>query len=245
MKTHVMLLTALFAALSVFTACTNYGTEKEFNGVQLFYTDAVSEAEADALGEYLTQSGFADGEKKTVQLTKEGDTFQFRMVVVDNYKEIDNYESIFSYTARNISELVFDNKPVELHACNDKLETLEVFEMSEYLGESITAHGVQLYYSENISEELAVDFLDYLKESGFADGDAKTVQLERYDDMYIFKIIVDADVIESHELDEAFYTYAQMLSENVFDNNLTEIHACNNNFSPIGIFSSQEQINTF
>ncbi|MCB9268936.1 MAG: hypothetical protein H6561_05135 [Lewinellaceae bacterium] len=45
-------------------ACGDLGTEKNYNGTQLFYTSDITDAEADKVGEYLVSSGFADGQEK-------------------------------------------------------------------------------------------------------------------------------------------------------------------------------------
>ena len=113
----IFLLTLLFATVLI-TACSSHGKEKDFKGVQLFYTDAITEAEADSLGSFLEFSGFADGTEKTVQITREGDVYQFRMVVVDDYDAEEGYEAMFRIFARDLSENVFRGKKVELHACN-------------------------------------------------------------------------------------------------------------------------------
>ena len=66
-----------FIVLFGFTGCTgsSFGTEKMFNGTQLFYTENITENQADILGAYLITAGFADGDEKTVQLNKSGNTF--------------------------------------------------------------------------------------------------------------------------------------------------------------------------
>ncbi|MFI5172324.1 MAG: hypothetical protein ACHQFW_08025 [Chitinophagales bacterium] len=108
----------------VLTACSNYGTEKEFNGVQLFYTSSITEAEADSLGNYLIAAQFADGEKKSVQLNKDGDTYEFRMVVKEGYDTNDEFFAIAQAFASELSAGVFHGSPVEVHLCDDQLETL-------------------------------------------------------------------------------------------------------------------------
>jgi hypothetical protein len=62
MKKYMKLL-LMFTMLStlIYSCSSGYGKEKKFNGVQLFYTSKVTEAQADKLGKYLISGGFADG----------------------------------------------------------------------------------------------------------------------------------------------------------------------------------------
>lgn len=121
----------LVAAVTVSGCDLNgYGTKLEFEGNDLYYTEAVDEAEAQKLGEFLVEQKFFDNSKRrSVQLNKDGDVYQFRMVVVEDYKSRKEvYPTAFRALATMISQKVLDGKKVEFHACNNKLETLEVLQ---------------------------------------------------------------------------------------------------------------------
>ena len=128
MKNFCFPLLALTATLLV--GCSDYGKEKTFNGVQLFYTTEITDAEADKLGEYLVESEFADGEEKTVQITKTGSTYDFKMVVKKGLEQDQEYAVVFKQFAADISKNVFNDAQVDLHACDENLETLRVYPMS-------------------------------------------------------------------------------------------------------------------
>lgn len=111
----------------VLSSCgTNHGKEKNFDGVQLFYTDAVTEAEADALGAYFISNEYANGEKKTVQLNKTDKTYQCRMVMRKEFEKNQKNISLFKAVAASLSVNVFKGAPVEIHICDDQLETIQV-----------------------------------------------------------------------------------------------------------------------
>lgn len=128
MKNFYLTLLVLSSVLLV--GCGDYGKEKVFNGVQLFYTADITDAEADKLGEFLVESEFADGEEKTVQIAKTGNTYEFRMVVKKGLENDQEYATVFKQFAADISKNVFNNAPVDLHACDEMLETLRVFPMA-------------------------------------------------------------------------------------------------------------------
>ena len=119
-----MIATALLVTVS---ACMqNWGTRLEFNGGELYYTSSVTLEEATRLGEYMVESGFYDGNEKTVQLTKTGATYEFRMVIMEGLDEDQEYIFIAGMYALELSRKVFDGSPVDIHLCDVQLETLRV-----------------------------------------------------------------------------------------------------------------------
>jgi hypothetical protein len=102
---------------------------KKFNGTQVFYTASITENEADILGAYLISSGFADGKTKTVQLNKSKNTYEVRMVVIDGYEQDQEYKNLVKTYASEIAENVFKGSQVDIHLCNDKLQTIVVIPM--------------------------------------------------------------------------------------------------------------------
>lgn len=97
-----------------------------FNGGDLYYTARVTEAEAKKLGNYLVKEKFFDGNQKTVQLTKDDGTYQFRMVVVRDGEKGPNTVATFTSVCQELSENVFNGARVVIHLCDDHLKTLRV-----------------------------------------------------------------------------------------------------------------------
>jgi len=101
----------------------NYGTELTFNKGQLFYTSSVSKEEAKKLGKYLVEQDFFDGNEKTVQLNKAGNTYQFRMVAKKGVEKDPVIIPSMKQFCRELSWNVFDGARVEIHLCNSLLIT--------------------------------------------------------------------------------------------------------------------------
>ena len=115
-----------FLLVTIFIGCGDHGTLLEFNGGELYYTSVVSEREAYRLGEFLVDSEFFDGELKTVQIDKTGNTYEFRMVIkkgIDKDEEVIQLAKIFS---NELSENVFDGYDVDIHMCDEYLNTIRV-----------------------------------------------------------------------------------------------------------------------
>lgn len=108
---------------------SGYGKKLVFNETDVYYTDLVTEVEAQKLGEYLVESEFAGGNEKSVQLSKRDSTYLFRMVVVDGATEDSTKDVSFKALAMLISMQVFDNAPVELEACSNTFETLRTYKV--------------------------------------------------------------------------------------------------------------------
>ncbi|MDD2636666.1 MAG: hypothetical protein PHW82_14335, partial [Bacteroidales bacterium] len=123
-----LIILSLLAFTLTFTSCTNYGTKLMFNETELYYTNDITESEAKDIGKYLQETGFTEGDKKTVQIAKDGDVYQFRMVVKEDFIDDDDYEQIALAFIYNLSADVLENNPVKLHMCDENLETLKVVE---------------------------------------------------------------------------------------------------------------------
>jgi hypothetical protein len=112
----------LFALSLILFSCSgnNLGKMKVFNKTELYYK----------LGAYLISSEFADGNRKTVQINKEGNTYEFRMVVKKGIDQDQEYKQLGKQMAAEISDEVFDGKQVDVHYCDENMNTLTVMPMS-------------------------------------------------------------------------------------------------------------------
>jgi preprotein translocase subunit SecF len=125
-KNYLGSILALAILMAIGLACSGHGTKLEFNGGDLYYTDNVTESEAKKLGDYLVKEGFYDGKPKSVQLDKSGSTYQFRMVVQPERQNDEATMTLMKTFAGELSSDLFNDAPVEVHACDEQLKTLRV-----------------------------------------------------------------------------------------------------------------------
>ena len=115
-----------FLLVTIFIGCGDHGTLLEFNGGELYYTSVVSEREAYRLGEFLVDSEFFDGELKTVQIDKTGNTYEFKMVIKKGIDKDEEFIQIAKIFSNKLSENVFDGYDVDIHMCDEYLNTIRV-----------------------------------------------------------------------------------------------------------------------
>jgi len=123
---NIKFLIILLASTALLIACNGYGKKLTFSKTDVYYTNGVSKLEVQKLGKYLTRSGFADGNAKSVQLSKnkENNHYQFRMVTNEKGLKDSSYNFIFQVMAMQISDSVFNGKPVDFHICDNTFKTV-------------------------------------------------------------------------------------------------------------------------
>ncbi len=130
MKRTILLIVVSCLATVLMLGCNSYGTKLEYGKGELYYTKNVTEAEAKKLGDYLTKIKFYEGDGKTAQLDKSGDTYQFRLVVKEGLDKDEKYIAAGQEAAVEFSKNVFDGAKVEVHLCDNQLKTLKVVTMN-------------------------------------------------------------------------------------------------------------------
>jgi len=116
--------------VAVFMWPSKYGTKVALNkGSELYYTPAVTEAEARKLADYMKKDKtFGDVEGGRFQLNKAGDAYEFRMAVKEEKAEDKGEDVAIILWAALLSTEVFDGAPVDVHLCDADLKTLRVVE---------------------------------------------------------------------------------------------------------------------
>ncbi|MCH2195544.1 hypothetical protein [Kordia sp.] len=218
-KTGILLL-----LLTLIAACTNYGEKKVFDGTEIYYKDGVTEVEADKLGESLMDSGFTNGELKSVQFLKEGDKYIFKMVVKEQFLEDNSLSHVFKFFPREISEYM--DLSIDLHLCDSHFNTLQIHTLQD-AHKSIMAKATEIRYTNKVVPHDVEKLKDYLIENGFADDEIKkVVVLDRENMNYIFKLVIDKRRLE-HEGTLSLLTLLKgQLSKNVFSGLPVKIHMC-------------------
>ncbi len=224
MKRITFLLPA-FLLFFMLSACNNLGDEKTYNGVELYHTKSVTDAEAGKLGDYLVSSQFADGKTKTVQLTKSGNIYQFNFVVKDGADKDTSIAKSTKLFASMLSAQVFNGAKVEIHMCDEYMKSLKVF-ASDDLGKEKDFNGVQLFYTKDITVAQVDSLGNYLVSAKFANGKGKTVQITKKENTYQFRFVVKQGIDKDPDYLKNAKIFASDLSAHVFGNSPVEVDLC-------------------
>jgi hypothetical protein len=159
------------------------------------------------------------------------------MVVKEGYDEDEEYEQIASQFIYNLSNDVLDGSPVELHMCDEKLETIKVVKMDEDAGiyetdfEIETFDGTEIEFDGSVSYGEVNKLGNYLIETGFTDGTLKSIVFIKENGSYIFKMVVGEDYWNDGEYHQIAKEYAEMISQDVFDGADFAIYLCDDYFN--------------
>ncbi len=109
----------------------------------------------------------------------------------------------------------------------------------EGYGEKIEFNGTDVYYSEMVNEAEAQKLGEYLVETEFAEGRSKSVQLDKRDSTYLFRMVVMDGVVEDSTNDITFLAMTYAISLAVFDGAPVELEACDNTFGTLRVYGKE------
>jgi serine/threonine-protein kinase len=162
-----------------------------FKAGALYYTNAVTENDAQKLGEFLVNERFFDDQPKEVILTKSGDTFAVHFRVKPEFQLDTDYHRLIGITGAEISRKVFDKAPVVVHLCDEKFKTLKQIEAHRYVA---LPEGT-LHYAPSVDRADAEKLAAFLVKEKFFDGSPKLVHLDQVGATYElrFPVVTGAD----------------------------------------------------
>lgn len=132
----------------------NFGEKLVVRKTEIYYKDGATEADAQRLGEVLEKLMFIDGKRKSVQLLKRDDVWEFR-IAVGKVADSEVIKQKMKLYCLELSGGCFDGETVEVHICNRKLESKSVVK-----GLRGKRHQLEksVYYYEDVTLEQVLDF---------------------------------------------------------------------------------------
>lgn len=215
-------------ALILMASCENYGDKLTFDGTDIYYKDGVTKEQATQLGNYLIAEEFADGSEKAVQLLKDTETniFTFKMIVDESILDDTSYDYIFKTFARDLSEEF--KTPIDFHLADNAFNTLKGYLFSD-LPKSIYAKATQILYTSKITALEATTLKNYLIESKFADESPKTIEFDKKNDTYLFRMVIKEGLENDENTVKVLKVFGEAISKDAFNNKPLKVHMCNNN----------------
>ena len=140
---------------------------------------------------------------------------------------------MFNIFPKELSEYM--DLPVDLHLTDDSFNTLRVHKLEDAI-KSINAKATEIRYTNNVTVNEVEKLRDFLIEYGFSDDEnAKTVALDKEDNTYLFKMVLDKSRMDDKNTIAILYMFKEELSKNVFNNQPVKVHMCDELMNTIKI----------
>lgn len=223
-------LSLIFLLISL-VACTDFGDKIPFDESEVYYKAPVTKEEAQKLGNYLVKQSFFDKNPKSVQLLKEGDTYQFRMVAKEGVDKDEAYAKIAETFAIHLSRDLYEGKLVEFHICDDQFKTLRtIIPDKDDLSVKLEFNGSVLFYYKPVVNDEAKALGEYLISNVFFNENPKSVEIKKEGTAYVFRFVVKPEMEKDEEYLEIVRTFATDLSTSVFSGSPVRIQLCDDQF---------------
>lgn len=256
MKSNLIQLFAVFSMASMLSSCSDYGRKVTFedNHGEIYYKgDSITEADAKAVGKFLTDAGYFQKDDKTrsVQITKNNGRIQARFVVdkkaVDTIADIDKS---FEIIGASMSKDVFNNSPVDVIYTDEYFKDIKTIPYTpSVMPEVDFSHELEqmdkknynsntFYYSKNIPAAKTDTIYKYLVSSGFfaPDGGVSLIVSLSPDGSFLVKFPVKSSFNNADGL-QKIDAFGKELKQRAFPGDPIELEVLGDNMEPVKTFT--------
>lgn len=224
----------MMAALVLFAVggCGKHGPKTSHGTVDVHFTDGVTKAEADTVGDYLRRTWGEAPFRRTVQLKKKDDGYVFRMVVKKEFLTDEATLNKLAFDAARISRDALGSAPVELHACDANLETVKVIPPRPDVRYSVVDRKVEVFYPAKTDKDDAEKLAKYL--TAIMGNEAiVSFKLARRDKVNEVHMVTNPEALKQPEIIEALKKDRKAIADNAFKGQPTELHLCDDVFNTV------------
>jgi hypothetical protein len=216
------------------SGCSSYGPSVSAGSIDVHYVGKATKDEAQKLGNYLIRSWGEAPNRRTVQLAKNDDGYQFRMVVKKEFQKDEVIMKKLAFDAARISRDVFNGAPVELQACDEHLVTLRSIPPREDVRYGFTEKNVEVFYAAPADKEDAERLTKYLATIINANA-VVSFKLARRGDVVEVHMVSDPNILGEPGLIDALQTDRRAIAANAFPRRTVELHLCNDTFDVVRV----------
>jgi hypothetical protein len=215
-----------------------HGRKVQHGNFEIFYTAGATRAEADRFGSYLVKTWGAPANRGSVQLKKTVDGYQCRVVIKKEFQHDAKALQGLAFDGARISRDVFDGAPVEVHACDERLKTLQVFPQRADLHHRVVEGKVEVFFAAPVEKEGAQCLAKYLtRVVGDAPGPIpfKLARRGAVVEVYAF---VPAEMLNDPAVIAEFQQDRQEIAADVFPGATVEMHLCDEFLNVVQVLNS-------
>jgi hypothetical protein len=228
---------ALGLLLVGMSGCGGYGPKVQHGNIDVHYTEGATQAEADRLGNYLAKAWGDSGGRRTVQLKKTADGYQFRMVIKPEFQKDQQTLKQLQFDGARISRDVFDGAAVELHACDDHLKTLEVFPPRADVRYGVVQGNAEVYYCDKADKADAQRLAEYLAKVLATAPAQASFKLARRGAIVEVHMVFKQDLVNDPAVIAALQKDRNDIAVNVFNGSTVELHLCDPVFDVVKVIT--------
>ena len=210
-------------SLLFLTGC-GHGPKVVHGNIEVFYTDGATKADADLLAAYFSKQ-IQGGGTRSMQLKKPKDTYQFRMVIKKELQSDDNFLLALEFEAARVSRDLFGGAAVEMHACDERLNTIKLMPPRADIRYGIIDRGIEVFFSTPADKEDALRLAKYYVEV-FNAKNAMTLKLARRPDVIEVHMVVLKGIEQDEGKIPALEQDTRRISAGVFNGAAIELHLC-------------------
>lgn len=226
-------------------ACSNYGKKVSKDYLEVYYKDGATKEDAQKTLDLLYplwKSTEGKSASKSIQLTKTGDTINFRMVIdKDKLSQIE--DETFYTMSQLFSDSLFSGKPVNMVLTDNKLKAIRTLvykkmETENDWGEKVTAGNIEVYCKDGFSKKEAQALANFLEKDMGSPASIISFQVAKDKDQFIFVRMVSSEE-KAASIDAAvFNEMAASISDNVFNGEHVMFELTDNKFNAFKTFHS-------
>ncbi len=214
------------AALLLFSMGCGYGSKVDHGNIEVYYTDGATKEEADRLGAYLLKTWQSPADRRSVQIRKAGDGYQFRMVVKKEFQNDERTLKSLELEGARISRDVFNGAAVEAHACDERLKTLKTFPPRADIRYGLVDGKLEVFFADSGDKADAERLAKHLIRESDKQAPQVTFKLAKRDSVVEVHMVVQPEAIKNPAIIAGWRQARNDLATNVFKNAVVELHLC-------------------
>ena len=207
-----------------------HGSKVQHGNIEVFYTEGATKAEADRLAAYLLKDPAGAGHRRSVQLKKTADGYQFRMPIKKEFQNDQKVLQGLQFDGARISRDVFDGAAIEVHACDQHLKTLKTFPPRPDVRYGVVDGKIEVFFAANVEKADAQQLAKYLATTlGGEPAPARiSFKLARRGAIWEVHMVVAQKVLQDPAVIADLRQARNDIAVNVFKGGSVEMHLCDN-----------------
>ena len=214
----------------------DFGEKYEVKKTEIYYKDGATLEDAKRLGKKLEEIKFVDGDRKSTQLTKRGEVWEFRLATTEGEAD-EATKKPFKLICLQVSS-AFDGDEVEVHMCNQKLETKTIV---KGLRGKLYKFQKNNYYYQDVDLEKVQNFAGIAIAAQLDSGAGYNFHLSQAESAVKILMAYPNAVKEDKRLAIAARDAAVATSNKWFGGKQVDVVICDGFFEPMDTYSSAQK----